>query len=77
MICGIRQWVSFRLRDFENSGCSGERSRPTLTLDERPQRGLQRHLSLSRADIFALKLNPSLIEAVEHLNARLGVLHAL
>jgi hypothetical protein len=63
--------------NFETSSCSGERCHPTLTLDECPQHGFQRHLSLSRADIFALKLNPSFIEAIEHPNARLWVLHAL
>jgi hypothetical protein len=64
-------------QDFETLSCSGARLRPAVNLDERPQHGFQLHLSLSNATVFALKLDPSFIEAIEHLNARLGVLHAL
>jgi hypothetical protein len=44
---------------------------------ERPQYRFQPDLSFSRTSLSGFKLDPSFIEAIEHLNARLRVLHAL
>src|SRR5580700_948291 len=41
------------------------------------EHGSQLDFSLSRAGLAALEFNPALVEAVEHLNAGHGVLHAL
>lgn len=46
-------------------------------LDECSQHGLQPDFSLSRASLSALELDPVFVEAIKHLDARYGVLHAL
>src|SRR6184192_478448 len=55
----------------------GERSRLSSRLDERLQHGFQRDSSLSRARLSALELDPAFVEAIKHLDAGCGVLHAL
>jgi hypothetical protein len=55
----------------------GERSRLSSRLDERLQHGFQRYFSLSRASLSALELDPAFVEAIKHLDAGCGVLHAL
>jgi hypothetical protein len=47
------------------------------SLDERPQHSFQPNLSFSRTSLSAFELDPSFIEAIEHLNPRLRILHAL
>jgi hypothetical protein len=46
-------------------------------LDERLQHGSQPDFSLSRASLSALELDPAFVEAIKHLDAGYGVLHAL
>jgi hypothetical protein len=46
-------------------------------LDERLQHGFERDFSLSRASLSALELDPAFVEAIKHLDAGCGVLHAL
>src|SRR5580704_18370623 len=46
-------------------------------LDECLQHGLQPDFSLSRASLSALELDPAFVEAIKHLDAGYGVLHAL
>src|ERR1700722_16362912 len=56
---------------------SRERSRPALAFDKPLQHGSQLDFSFSRTSLSTLEFNPALVEAIEHLNAGCGVLHAL
>jgi hypothetical protein len=52
------------------SGPLGEQSRLSSRLDERLQDGFQRDSCLSRARLGAPELDPPLVEAIKHLDAR-------
>ena len=45
--------------------------------DQRFQQRPQRDFSLARSRFAALELDPPFVEAIEHPNARCGILHAL
>ncbi len=45
--------------------------------DNRLQQRPQRDFSLARSRFAALELDPPFVEAIEHPNARCGILHAL
>src|SRR3984957_8853164 len=60
---------------FESGEFRQERSRPAF--DKLLQHGSQLDFSFSRASLSALEFNPAFVEAIEHLNAGCGVLHAL
>src|SRR5580693_1208460 len=63
--------------NFAIGGTSRELSRLALGFDEPLEHGSQLDFSLSRARLTALEFNPAFVEAIEHLNAGHGVLHAL
>lgn len=56
---------------------AGESSRFTFAFDERAQYSFQRYISFPGANLATFELDPSFIEAIEHLNTRDGVPHSL